>query len=276
MRPRTLGLVLLVMACFAFNSVATRYLVSRALLDAASITIVRFVAGATMLAAILAAQGQARAALPDRRDWTLVLFLGGYALAIAYGYRYITAAAGTFVFYALVVTTMTLGGARPGARAIAGSLLALAGVGALAVGRVEGTTALGVALLALTGVAWGAYSLLLRRRGTPLATNAKAFVGLALAMPILALVERGALHWTLAGVLVCAFMGAVTTALAYALWARVLPELSAIEAGTMQLLVPVLVAGAGVVALGEPFGIALAVAGALVLAGMALSVARRA
>lgn len=267
-RDATAPLVLLVMVCFAFNSVATRSLVSMDLLDAAGVTVARFVAGALMLASIMILQGGARDAWPTRRDALPILFLSGYALAIAYGYVHITAAAGTFVFYALVIATMTLGGPRPGPRAVAGALLALAGVGVLALGRVAGSTPLGVALLALTGATWGAYSLALRRRGAPLATNARAFVGVALlSLLLLPLVTR--VTWT--GVLVGVFMGAITTALAYALWARVLPRLTPISAGTFQLLVPVLTAVAGVAALGEPFGARLAIAAALVLAGMALA-----
>jgi len=270
-RGRTLAVVLVVMACFAFNSLATRLLVAQGWLDAAGVTIARFASGAGMLVALLAAQRRAREAAPRRADALAALLLGGYALAIAYGYLFITAAAGTFVFYALVVATMTAGGPRPSARAVAGALIALAGVALLALGRVEGTTPLGVALLAVTGATWGGYSLLLRRGGAPLAGNARAFVGVALLLPLLALVERERLVWTPHGLALALFMGAATTALAYALWARVLPELTPIQAGTFQLVVPVLTAAGGVAALGEPFGARLALAGALVLAGMALA-----
>lgn len=269
--PITLLLVLVVVTCFAANSIATRFVVSRGLLDPAAVTIARFAAGAVMLALIVAGRGRAREVLPRGADWPLVVFLGGYALAIAYGYRHITAAAGTFVFYALVIATMTAGGPRPGWRAATGAVVALAGVGVLAIGRVAGTTPLGVVLLALTGGTWGAYSLLLRRRGLPLATNARAFVGVALLLPLLAVAERHALIFSPVGLAIGLAMGAITTALAYALWAHVLARLTPIEAGTFQLLVPVLTAGIGVLVLGEPFGARLALAGALVLTGMWLT-----
>ncbi len=270
----TLPLALLVMACFACNSLVTRAVVNQGLLDPATLTIARFAAGAAVLAALLAAQGRAREAWPRRADWPLVFFLGAYALAIAYGYRHITAAAGTFVFYALVIATMTAGGARPSWRAAAGAALALGGVAVLAIGRVAGTSPMGVALLAATGATWGGYSLLLRKRGAPLATNARAFVGLVAVLPLLAWFERDALRVTAAGLALGLGMGALTTALAYALWARVLPGLSPIEAGTLQLLVPVLTAAGGVATLGEPFTRQLAIAAGLVLAGMCLTVQR--
>jgi drug/metabolite transporter (DMT)-like permease len=274
-RSLTLGCVLLVMACFAANSVVTRYLVGSGLLSPAGVTLARFIAGAIMLAAILIGQGRGREARPRMADAGLVFFLGAYALAIAYGYRHITAAAGTFVFYALVILTMALGGGRPSGRALAGALTALAGVGLLAFGKVKGTTPLGVGLLAFTGATWGAYSLWLRKRGTPLVTNARAFIGFALFLPLLAWVERDSLAWTWPGLALGLGMGGFTTALSYALWAKVLPSLTPLEAGTFQLLVPLLTAFAGIGLLGEPFTPQLAVAGALVLGGMWLTSARR-
>ena len=274
-RSRVLVLVLLVMACFAANSLITRWLVSERLLDPAAVTITRFAAGAGMLAAILLLQRRVREALPRAADLPAVGLLAGYALAIAYGYRFITAAAGTFVFYALVIATMTLGGGRPHGRGTIGALLALGGVAVLALGRVEGSTLLGVGLLALTGATWGGYSLALRRGGAPLAANARALCGVALALPLLAWIERDALVWTPLGVAMGLAMGAFTTALAYALWARVLPQLSPLEAGTMQLSVPVLTAAAGVMLLHEPFTAQLALAALLVLSGMTLTIQRR-
>ena len=273
-RPLTLALVLVVMACFAANSVTTRYLVAGGLLDPAGVTIARFVAGAVMLALILAAQGRVRESWPRVSDAPMIFVLAGYALAIAYGYRYITAAAGTFVFYALVIVTMAAGGSRPTPRATMGAIAALAGVAVLAFGKVKGTTPLGVLLLALTGATWGAYSLGLRKRGMPLVANARAFVGVTLLLPLLVWVERESLAWSPTGLAIGLGMGAITTALAYALWARVLPALTPLEAGTFQLLVPVLTATAGVALLGEPFSLRLAIAGALVLIGMWLTTQR--
>jgi drug/metabolite transporter (DMT)-like permease len=270
-KPVTLGLVAVVMTCFAFNSVATRWLVSRELMDPAAVTVARFASGAAMLAILLGLQRRFSQALPRWHDWPAVVLLGGYALAIGYGYRHITAAAGTFVFYALVVATMTLGGPRPTARATSGAIVALAGVAILAIGRVAGTTLLGVVLLAFTGLAWGGYSLVLRRRATPLATNARAFVGVTLLLPVLAAIEYDRLVFSATGWMVGIVMGAITTSLAYALWARVLPLLTPLEAGTYQLIVPVLTAAAGVLVLDEPFSLRLMAAGSLVIAGMWLS-----
>src|ERR1700760_416458 len=119
-KPVRLLLVLVVMSCFAANSIATRLVVSRGWLDAAGVTLARFSSGAVMLVTVLILQRRSRESWPSLADVPLVLCLAGYALAIAYGYRYITAAAGTFVFYSLVIATMTAGGPRPTPRAALG------------------------------------------------------------------------------------------------------------------------------------------------------------
>ena len=81
--------------------------------------------------------------------------------------------------------------------------------------------------------------------------------------------------WTGPGLALGLGMGAITTALSYALWAKVLPALTPIQAGTTQLLVPLLTAVTGILVLGEPLTPQLAIAGALVLAGMWLTSTRR-
>lgn len=267
-----------VLASFALNSVQTRFLVSRGLLDPGLATVVRFLAGAASLVVLLAAQGRARELAPGRRNAWPAFWLGAYAFLISYGYVFIGAAAGTFVFYACVLAAMTAGAAilerhAPSRRGVAGGLVALAGVGALALGRTEGATPLGVLLLAGTGASWGAYSALGRRHADALAFTASNFAALALALApagvlLLALFDPVI---TPVGLLVAAFMGAVTTSLSYAVWYWALPRIAPAQAATYQLAIPVLTALMAVAMLGERFTPRIAVAGALVLAGMALA-----
>jgi drug/metabolite transporter (DMT)-like permease len=266
-----------VLLSFALNSVITRFLVAGGLLDPGLATAARFVAGALMLALVALLRGTPGDARPRARSLVPALWLGAYALLISYGYAHVGAAAGTFTFYALVLVTMTVGGAAmdrrsPAPRAVVGGLLALAGVGVLALGRLDGTTPLGVALLAATGVAWGAYSLHGRRHPDAFAFSAGNFalLGLALVPFAGALVATGA-AWTWPGAALAAGMGALTTALAYVAWYGLLPRLAPAQAATYQMLIPVLAAGIAVVALGEGVSLRLGAAAALVLAGMALA-----
>jgi drug/metabolite transporter (DMT)-like permease len=62
----------------------------------------------------------------------------------------------------------------------------------------------------------------------------------------------------------------LTSGLGYAIWYAVLPHLKAIHASTVQLSVPPLTALGGVVLLGEPLTLRLALASVAIIGGIAL------
>jgi drug/metabolite transporter (DMT)-like permease len=120
------------------------------------------------------------------------------------------------------------------------------------------------------GVAWGAYSLLGRRGGDPLAATAGNFLRAApLAFALAWLVRAGASP-PLAGVVCALASGALASGLGYAVWYSVVPALSASAAASVQLAVPVIAAVGGLLWLGESPSLRLLLAGAAVLGGIAL------
>ena len=130
-----------------------------------------------------------------------------------------------------------------------------------------------VAVLAmvLAGLGWGGYSVIGRTAGPALPATAASF---ALALPLCGLVL-----WffplvpeplfTPFGVLLAVLSGALTSALGYALWYRVLPQITASVAGVAQLVVPVLAMMGGIVLLDEVQTLNFILACALVLGGIA-------
>lgn len=74
------------------------------------------------------------------------------------------------------------------------------------------------------------------------------------------------------GVLYAVLSGALTSALGYVLWYRVLQQLRAITASTIQLSAPLLAALGGIALLGEVFTRDLLVASLLILGGIWLTV----
>ncbi|SHF11157.1 EamA-like transporter family protein [Ruegeria intermedia] len=68
--------------------------------------------------------------------------------------------------------------------------------------------------------------------------------------------------------------GAATSGLGYALWYRVLPQLSPAVAAVVQLSVPIIAIAAGAVLLGEQINARLILGACLVLGGIALAVLR--
>ncbi|TLZ57629.1 MAG: DMT family transporter [Methanobacteriota archaeon] len=177
--------VALVMLAFAGNSVMTRYLIVGGLASPILLTIVRFVSGfATLLALRSTFPSSFPGAFRGRPDVIGGILLGAYAFSISFGYQFISAAAGTLVFYAFVILTMALFGylhdeEHPTARSVAGQVLALVGVGIITVGGIRGVTVPGIALMAATGSSWGLYSVHGRSAGDARSYTFHTFLVLA-------------------------------------------------------------------------------------------------
>ena len=276
MSRRTELLLPFVLVSFAANSLITRHVVQRHLLDAGALTGVRFISGAIALAVLALALAER----PEvgRANLLPALWLGIYAVCISYGYQHIGAAAGTFVFYATVLVTLVLVDVIRRAvvprRRLAGAAVALAGLGVLASASISTVTPLGVALLAATGAAWGMYTAAGRTSADPRIATTGNFIVLAaiLLAPTGVLLANKTV--TISGLAWGVVMGAGTTAFAYVAWYACQRVLSATAAGTVQLAIPVLTAVGAVLLLGEDVTGRLLVSAALVAAGMWLAGAR--
>jgi drug/metabolite transporter (DMT)-like permease len=301
--PRgTIACTVAALVCFAANSILTRLALGAGEIDAASFTAVRLATGAVMLVLLVAARrnnsGMPRT--PTLRNFAGAAALFAYAAPFSYAYLRIGAAVGALVLFGVVQMTMigagVARGERPTLRAWAGIALACAGLAALTLRGAESPDLLGVAWMAVAGVGWGAYSLLGRGAANPLASNAASFVlsaavagalcsGIylwhdapAAASPLFvasAPARSNDLHATALGAGLAAISGSVTSGLGYAIWYRALRGLTSVQAAVVQLAVPVLAAVAAVAFLGEPLTARVALAGAAILAGIALTVAAR-
>jgi len=266
-------LTALVLVAFAANSILNRMAVGPGEIDAVSFAVIRAVAGAVMLSALVLLR---RRALPLRGTGravgagSLALYLIGFSLA----YIEIDAGVGALILFGGVQVTMfggaLLGGDRPPLARWIGAGVALSGLAWLI--WPSGAVALPVAAtLAMLAAAfgWGVYSLAGRGAKDPLAETAANFV---LAAPLCALpliVLPFADKASAAGVALAVLAGAITSGLGYALWYAVLPRLGASTAGLVQLSVPVIAALGGVVLLSEDLTLRLVGAGALVIGGIA-------
>lgn len=261
----------LTMLAFAANSVLTRMGVALGGTDAQSFALIRLVAGAATLGAILALR---RSVWPG---WSgpmvgvagLLTYLFGFSAA----YVGLGAGAGALILFGCVQITMFAGAVLgrdniPATRWI-GTALAFGGLVWLTLPglRFGGLAPMG--FMALAGVGWGLYSLAGRHAHDPLAATGWNFilaVPPALAIWVLgspALIDGQ-------GVGLAVLSGAVTSGLGYALWYRLLPSLGASRAAVAQLSVPVLAAVGGL-GLGEPLTWRFIVAAAVVLAGVAVA-----
>ncbi len=268
-----------VLVSFAANSLITRHVVQKDLLDAGLLTALRFISGAVALLLLVVVLRERP--VVGRANLVPALWLGIYAVCISYGYQHIGAAAGTFVFYATVLLTLVASDvvrrvAVPGMR-LFGAGVALTGLAVLASTSIDTVTPLGVVLLVATGAAWGLYTAAGRSDRDPRVATTGHFLVLAAVLLVptaLLLGVDSSAQVTTSGVIWGIVMGAGTTAVAYVAWYACQRALSATSAGTVQLGIPVLTAIGAVLLLDERFTTTLALAAGLVGAGMWLARAR--
>src|SRR5688572_14895859 len=182
-------LTALALVAFAANSLLCRLALRDGAIDPASFTVIRLVAGALVLAAIVRWRAPAAA---GRGSWTSALALLGYAAAFSFAYLSLTAATGALLLFGAVQATMIgtgiARGERPGPVQVAGIVLALAGLLWLLLPGLEAPPAAGAAAMLTAGIAWGAYSLRGRASGDPLRVNGGNFLRAALlSLPLLVL-----------------------------------------------------------------------------------------
>jgi drug/metabolite transporter (DMT)-like permease len=276
-RSSVAALTLLALMAFAGNSLLCRAALRDTAIDPASFTLLRLVSGALMLALLVGVRGPAQL---RAGSWTSAAALFAYAIAFSYAYIGLSAGTGALILFGAVQASMIgwalLRGERFGVVQILGFALAVGGlVGLLLPGL--SAPPLGAALLMLVaGMAWGVYSLRGRGAGNPTAITAGNFLRaapMALAASGFALVlAPAAVQVDVPGSLYAIASGALTSGLGYAIWYRVLPQLRASNAATVQLSVPVVTAVAGVLLLNEPLGLRLVLASIAVLGGVAFVV----
>jgi drug/metabolite transporter (DMT)-like permease len=128
----------------------------------------------------------------------------------------------------------------------------------------------GGALVAVSGVAWGAYSIRGRATNRPLAATADNFYRSGVLAAVFAL---GALLWehiSLRGLVLGVSSGALASGAGYAIWYAVLPTLGATRGAVVQLSVPMIAALGGIVFLSEPVTFRWLLSGTAILCGIAV------
>jgi drug/metabolite transporter (DMT)-like permease len=206
------------------------------------------------------------------------LFL--YMIFFSYAYLSLSAGTGALILFGAVQVTMILFAMRSGERlsplSWTGLALAVAGLAWLVAPGLTAPDPTGAVLMAAAGVAWGAYSLLGRKQGDPVASTARNFLlstPMAIAVSLVTLAE---FHSSWSGLALAAVSGAVTSGLGYVVWYTTVPRLTAVQASSVQLTVPVIAAVIGVVLLSETVSTRLVSASLAVLGGVAIVVAQRA
>jgi drug/metabolite transporter (DMT)-like permease len=272
----TLLLTAVTMLAFAANSVLCRLALSQTAIDPAGFTLVRIVSGAVVLYLLANLSGKRKGI---GGSWKGAAALVVYAVAFSLAYVTLPAGTGALLLFGAVQATMIATGLVKGELLSPGQwvglAVALAGLVTLVAPGVSAPPPLGAALMALSGVGWGVYSLLGRGTADPVAATAGNFLRAVPLALIPVVVMAGRLNPDPQGILYAVLSGSLASGCGYILWYSVLPKLSAAQGASVQLSVPVIAALAGTALMGEALTFRLGIASVAVLGGIALVIAGR-
>lgn len=265
------------MFAFAANSLLCRLALAEGLIDAATFTSVRIIAGAVTLGFIVLLRRRTHER--PSTNWRTVAMLFTYMVFFSFAYLSLSAGTGALLLFGSVQLTMFVVALREGERfpllSWGGFALAILGLVFLVLPGVTAPNPLGAILMTVAGIAWGAYSLMGRNVADPLEATAKNFmysVPLVLMVSLFFLPEFSSSY---GGLALAIASGAVTSGCGYVIWYAALPGLTATRAATVQLSVPVIAAFGGILLLSELITPRLLLASAATLGGVAIVLAQR-
>jgi drug/metabolite transporter (DMT)-like permease len=277
---------------FAANSLFCRMALAEGYIDAWGFTIIRLMSAAVCLGVIMTLhayrlRSQAvkyshtdrEALLNDKGSWLSSFSLVVYALCFSLAYVALDTGTGALILFSAVQLTMIGWGIYKKEQLSTlqwlAFFVAVAGFIYLMLPSVAAPSLLAATLMAVSGVAWGVYSIRGKSCVSPLRVTGFNFFRSLVAVPILLIVgiylnNTGVTNShlesiTTKGIVLACASGAIASGMGYSIWYTAMPLLKNTQAAIVQLCVPVLAALLGVVFLSEPLTVPFVVASAIIL-----------
>ena len=277
-------LVCIALVAFAGNSVLCRLALSQYDMDATSFTLLRLVSGAFTLYFLVRLKGTTvfpsthRNVIKviNKQDWLKAFYLFIYAAGFSFAYKSLDTAAGALILFGCVqftlLTVEILNGKSLNLMSGLGMALGLSGFVYWALPSAQAPSLGGAIIMAMSGIAWAFYTLAGRRSQQADIDTAKSFI---LSLPFLVILIPcywfiGPMQVNTSGIILALASGSITSALGYWIWYLVLPKLTTLSAGVLQLSVPILAALGGIIWAGEFIPLSFVIASALILSGILL------
>jgi drug/metabolite transporter (DMT)-like permease len=255
---------------FAANSVLCRLALGDGAIDPAAFTVLRLLSGSLVLFIISGCLRPGK--ISSKGSWSGGLMLFLYAASFSYAYVSLDTGTGALILFGAVQITMIavalIAGTHLRATEWLGLVIAFIGLVYLILPGVTTPTAIGFILMVLAGIAWGIYSLQGRNSQNPFTDTAYNFIRTVPFVALLTLFSIKDMYYTPEGIGLALLSGGITSAIGYTIWYMALGNLSAIQAGVVQLSVPVIAALGGVVFVGEAITLRLTISAAMVLGGI--------
>ena len=273
-------LTVFTLLAFAANSLFCRMALGGELIDPVSFTTLRLLSGALILIPISRLSGESQTVSEKKGTWGSGIALFVYAATFSLAYIFLETGMGALILFGAVqVTMISLGmksGERPSPAQWFGLIAAFAGLVYLVLPGISAPDPLGASLMAVSGIAWGVYSIRGKGLMKPILSTSRNF---SRAVPLAIISSVSAFSFVyieISGVILALLSGTITSAIGYILWYKALRGLTITRASIVQLVVPILAAFGGVVFLAEQVSIRLVIASAFILGGVAIAVINKA
>ncbi|MDC5805402.1 DMT family transporter [Vibrio europaeus] len=271
----TISLLVVALIAFAANSFFCRLALANHAIDPGSFTWLRLVSGAVTLLLIQSWRGQmSYRFFTDKHSWWSGISLFGYAVCFSYAYTQLSTGTGALILFGMVQLTLVVfhvvSGNRLSAKEMLGIGVALSGFTVLMLPSAEAPSLSAAALMLVSGVCWGIFTLLGRQNSVASVSITQGFMIASVlafaASPLLVSIET----ITADGVLWALLSGIFASGFGYILWYQVVKHISVLQASVSQLAVPVIAFAAGSIGLGESITLTAAISSLLVLGGITL------
>ena len=279
---------IIALIAFAANSLFCRMALAEGYIDAWSFTIIRLLSGAICLSIIMGVYSynlrrkdltlnnpQNKAILKDKGSWLSSLSLVVYALCFSIAYVELDTGTGALILFSAVQLTMIGWGIYKKEQLSAlqwmAFIVAVAGFVYLMLPSAAVPSVLAATLMAISGMAWGIYSIRGKTCVSPLRATGFNFIRSLVAIPLLLIIGMVYLKnmplstISIEGILLACASGAIASGMGYSVWYMAMPSLKSTQAAVVQLCVPVLAAILGVVFLSEQLTLPFILASAVIL-----------
>ena len=197
-----------------------------------------------------------------------------YAVTFSYAYISLDTGTGALILFGSVQLTMVLFSLISGNRLSlvewVGIITAFSGFVYLVLPSLSTPSFRGFILMAISGVAWGIYTLRGKISQNPLNDTAFNFLRTFPFVLVLLIIELNHANLSQQGIIFALVSGAITSGIGYSVWYMAVGGLSTIQAGIVQLLVPIIAAIGGVIFAQEFISPRLIFSSILVLGGIML------
>ena len=255
-----LGLIMLLQAHFLKRNALKRKLLKRTRLKQSSLK----------QTALQQTGSVDKTVLKEKGDWLSAISLVIYAICFSVAYQALDTGTGALILFSAVQLTMIGWGIYNkerlnGVQWLA-LLIALIGFIYLMLPSAAMPSLSGALIMAISGIAWGIYSIRGKTCVSPLRTTGFNFLRSLVAVPILALIGMSYLSTiSMTGVILATVSGAIASGIGYSIWYVAMPLLKTTQSAVMQLCVPVLAAIMGVVFLSEQLTLEFIIASSVIL-----------